>query len=291
MYRNRNVSVIIPALNEEDAIGPVVAELVALSICKTCSTLSCQSHAQTHSQSNLIASDSGRFSQDACEHDWHPLVDRVTVCDNGSTDHTARVARKAGAHVVSELTPGYGAACYTALSALVEKDLIVFVDGDYSVVSEEVPRLLQPLIDGEDLVIGSRTLGNCERGALTLPQRFGNRLAALLILILWRKPVSDLGPFRAITYKALMEIDMQDRAFGWTVEMQVRAIQLRHRVVEVPITTKRRIGQSKISGTLQGVIGAGRGILGMIAKLYLQQVLFDRSRFKRADRRADERSA
>ncbi len=258
MYCNRHVSVIIPALNEEQAIGHVVSELKALRL------------------SN--ASDTA-------------LIDTVIVCDNGSTDRTAQAARDSGAHVVKELTPGYGAACYKALCTPIEKDLIVFVDGDYSVVTDEVPSLLQPLIDGEDLVIGSRTLGHCERGALTYPQRFGNRLAALLIFILWRKPVSDLGPFRAITNAALTDIDMQDRAFGWTVEMQVRAIQLGQRVVEVPVTTKQRIGQSKISGTLRGVIGAGKGILGMIGKLYLQQIIFDRSRFKRSNRVPNRPSA
>ena len=229
--------------------------------------------------------------QKRCNHDWHPLVDQIIVCDNGSTDNTAQVATDAGAQVVQEETPGYGAACNTALSALTEKDLIVFVDGDYSVIATEVPLLLQPLIDGGDLVIGSRTSGNCERGALTLPQRFGNRLAVLLILLLWRARVSDLGPVRAITHKALTEIDMQDRAFGWTVEMQVRAIQLGQQVIEVPVTTKCRVGQSKISGTLRGVIGAGKGILGMIGKLYLQQVIFDRARFKHVNRLSNRRSA
>ena len=120
-------------------------------------------------------------------------------------------------------------------------------------------------------MIGSRTLGDCHKGALSIPQRVGNKVASELIRLLWNTKVTDLGPFRAVTNEALNSIDMQDRHFGWTVEMQVRAIQLSLNMAEVPVTTQARIGKSKIGGTVKGVIGASRGILGMIFKLYFNE--------------------
>jgi len=139
-------------------------------------------------------------------------------------------------------------------------------------VPQELPALLDPLFDGADLVIGSRTLGHCEKGALSIPQEIGNKLAIALLRLLWRGQVTDLGPFRAITQSALSSIQMTDRKFGWTVEMQIRALQLSLTTVEVPVSTRQRIGKSKISGTVKGVIGAAHGILGTIAKLYWRQL-------------------
>ncbi len=231
--------VIIPALNEAPSIGRVIDGLLALSV------------SDGHEPSLRV-------------------VDDVVVGDNGSTDDTAAIAHRAGAQVVTETDPGYGSACLAALSAPVEKDIVVFVDGDHSVVADELTTLLDPIVEGADIVIGSRTLGNCHKGALSIPQRFGNRVAGILIRVLWNTKVTDLGPFRAVTNEALSKIGMQDRRFGWTVEMQVRAIQLTLKMVEVPVTTRVRIGKSKIGGTVKGVIGASQGILGTIFKLYLK---------------------
>lgn len=250
VYRNRKVCIIIPALNEAPSIGRVIEGLFALTICQQ------QPDGQSdHDRTGAV----GR------------LVDDIIVGDNGSTDATAEIARQAGAMVLAEHEPGYGAACLAALAAPVKKEIVVFVDGDHSVVADELPALLDPIVEGADLVIGSRTLGKCDKGALSIPQRFGNRVASILIRILWGAKVTDLGPFRAITNTALTKIDMKDRRFGWTVEMQVRAIQLSLKTVEVPVTTRVRIGKSKIGGTVKGVIGASRGILGTLFKLYLNE--------------------
>lgn len=135
-------------------------------------------------------------------------------------------------------------------------------------VAGELLPLIDPLFDSADLVIGSRTLGNTEKGALSIPQAFGNRLATALIRMLWKVQVTDLGPFRAISNDALQKLHMSDRRFGWTVEMQVAAIQQSIITVEVPVSTRQRIGKSKISGTVRGVFAAGHGILGTIFKLY-----------------------
>lgn len=251
MYKERSITVVIPALNEEPSIAQVINGLFDLKICKSCWNPELD-------------------SADCSCTEYVSVVDQIIVCDNGSTDNTATEARNCGALVVEEPERGYGAACLAALAAPVEKDIIAFVDGDHSVVAEELPALLDPLFAGADLVIGSRTLGETEKGALSIPQAFGNHLASALIRLLWKAKVTDLGPFRAITNRALVELKMSDRKFGWTVEMQVLALQQHKRVVEVPVTTKRRIGQSKISGTLRGVIGAAHGILGTIAKLYIR---------------------
>lgn len=236
MIQQQHVSAVIPALNEERAIGRVVAELINL-----------------------------RNTQQL------PLIDTVVVCDNGSSDATATIAQQAGARVVHQRKPGYGIACLTAIAALEYTDIVLFVDGDHSCVAAQAESLLQKAADGTDLVIGSRTLGHMEPGALTLPQQFGNWLAARLIRILWGARVTDLGPYRAIRYTALQRLRMADHRFGWTVEMQIKAIQLGQTIEEVPVDSTRRIGQSKISGTLRGVIGAAHGILGTIAKLRWQQ--------------------
>ena len=195
-----------------------------------------------------------------------PLLARVIVTDNGSTDGTGHMATVAGAMVVREERRGYGYACMAGIHAAHDADILLFVDGDHSIVYEETNALLAPFKDGADLVIGARK--NIALGAMTLPQLFGNDLACRLSRLLWKVPMSDLGPFRAITQRALMQIDMQDMTYGWTVEMQLRAFELGQKVVEVPVSLNCRIGQSKVSGTVRGVLGAGIGIFSMIGKLW-----------------------
>lgn len=270
MFRNRKVTVIIPALNEAPSIGQVVTGLFALEVCSRCQRMAYSNESGKQAVINLSRAD--KYCSNDCGRSCTKLVDEVVVGDNGSSDDTAQIARRCGAIVINEPQPGYGAACLAALSAPVEMDLVVFVDGDHSVVPEELPFLLDPLISGADLVIGSRTLGSCANGALSIPQRMGNRLASALMEFLWDGKVTDLGPFRAITYQALEQIQMTDRRFGWTVEMQIRALQLSLKTVEIPVTTRARIGKSKIGGTVKGIIGASHGILGMIARLYWRQV-------------------
>jgi len=213
------------------------------------------------------------------ESEGMPLVDEIIVCNNGSTDDTARLARDAGALVVNEFRLGYGYACRAALRALrykleIAPDYVIFVDGDGSVKSDEVFKLLEQLQSGYQLVVGSRENDKLESRALSPHQRFGNLVASRLIQVIWGERVTDLGPFRAMRYSSLLELDMQDKRFGWTVEMQVKAIQAGLRYAEVAVTTKRRIGVSKISGTVKGSIGAGVGIFGKIFTLYWQQAKF-----------------
>ncbi|HET9950989.1 MAG TPA: glycosyltransferase family 2 protein [Candidatus Eisenbacteria bacterium] len=227
------VAAVIPALNEADSIGLVLADLP------------------------------------------RPLIERVVVCDNGSTDGTSSVARAAGALVVEEPSRGYGAACLKALAALEADppDVVLFLDADRSDDAGEAPALLAPILDGSaDLVIGSRALGRAEPGSLTPAQRFGNRLAATLLRVLYGVPTTDLGPFRAIRWEALRSLGMEDRDFGWTVEMQVKAARAGLRTREVAVRYRRRAGSSpsKISGTLRGTILAGSKILGTIAADYLR---------------------
>ncbi len=214
-------ALIIPALDEEHAIGPLLA-----AIDRT-------------------------------------LVRDVIVGDNGSRDATAAVARAGGALVVHVAERGYGAACAGALTALApDIDLVVFMDADGSDDPAEMPLLVAPIVsDRADVVIGSRALGRVEAGALTPQQRFGNWLATHLIAVLYGHRYTDLGPFRAIRRELLDRIAMRDRRYGWTVEMQVRALQLRARVEEVPVRYRRRVGRSKISGTVSGVLKAGWWIL------------------------------
>ena len=235
MYRNMTIGVVIPALDEESAIGSVVGDLRALR-----------------------------------NADGGPVVDDVVVCDNGSTDETARRATEAGARIVRESRAGYGSACLAALAALRPVDAVLFTDGDHAFHACEAPRLLDALADGADLAIGSRTLGRREHGALTRSQTFGNAVATVLIRVLFGQRVTDLGPYRAIRTPALAGLHMADPAFGWTVEMQVKAIQAGLTTVEVPVDTRARIGESKISGTLRGAVGAGVGILSTIARLRLR---------------------
>lgn len=222
MRRGKRIGVVIPALNEQDAIGHVISSIP----------------------------------------DW---ADIVVVGDNGSTDATAARARAAGAIVVVEPDRGYGAACLAALPRLGPVDIVVFVDGDFSDHPEEMAALVDPIAEGNfDLVVGSRTLGRAELGALTVQQRFGNWLATWLIRLIWGVKFTDLGPFRAIRQNHLADLGMADRNYGWTVEMQVKAAERRYRILEVPVSYRRRIGISKISGTIRGTVLAGTKILSII---------------------------
>lgn len=230
MRSSKRVAVVIPAQNEADAIGKVIAEIPA----------------------------------------W---VDQVVVADNGSVDDTATVAEAAGATIITEPEPGYGAACLAGMSVTKDADIIVFLDGDYSDYPSEMARLVDPIAGNTvDMVIGSRAMGTREAGSLTPPQRFGNWLATTLIRIIWGGHYTDLGPFRAIDRAALDRLSMADRDYGWTVEMQIRALEEGLRVQEVPVNYRRRIGISKISGTIRGTVSAGTKILYIIARQALRRL-------------------
>ena len=191
----------------------------------------------------------------------------VVVVDNGSTDRTASVARDHGATVVHEQRRGYGAACLRGLAAAGRPDIVVFLDADHSDEPAEMPQLVEPIMrDEADLVIGSRVLGEAEAGALSPPQRFGNALASFLLRRIWGQACSDLGPFRAIRFDVLRALAMDDLGYGWTVQMQARAMRMGWRVQEVPVSYRKRIGRSKISGTVRGVLGAGTKILTTIGR-------------------------
>ena len=206
-------------------------------------------------------------------------VDAIVVADNGSRDATAAVARAGGATVVSEPEAGYGAACLAGIKALPEVDTVVFVDGDNSDFPEDMAELVDPILSGQaDLVIGSRVLGEAEAGALTPQQRWGNWLATTLIRLVWGVRFTDLGPFRAVTREALTRLAMADRTYGWTVEMQIKAAEQGLRCREVPVRYRRRIGVSKISGTVRGVILAGSKILSIIAVRALRRIAVNRPR-------------
>ena len=187
--------------------------------------------------------------------------------DNGSTDRTAEVAASLGARVVREARRGYGSACLRGIAEARAPDVVVFLDGDFSDYPEEMTGLLQPIQNEQaDLVIGSRTLGKREKDALPAHARFGNRLASLLIRWFFGHRYTDLGPFRAIRYSSLMTLQMTDSNFGWTVEMQIKALGRGLRVQEVAVSYRKRIGQSKISGTIAGSVKAGMKIIWTIFK-------------------------
>lgn len=232
MINNPNIAVIIPALNEAQSIGEVVTSLRDLPAINS------------------------------------PKPPMIIVVDNGSDDGTADIATQAGAKIVYENERGYGAACLAGIAALPDEvNIILFMDADGSDVPEEAIDLIAPIHLGQaDMVIGSRSLGHIEAGAMTPPQRFGNWLSTRLVKLIWQKEITDLGPFRAIRRDALEQLEMADRDFGWTIEMQVKAIQHDMRVLERPANYRKRIGISKISGTIGGVWGAGTKILYVIAR-------------------------
>ena len=205
-------------------------------------------------------------------------VDDVVVVDNGSTDATAERARRHRAHVVHEPRRGYGAACLAGLRALHSPDVVVFLDADFSDYPEEMGRLVDPIVCGDaDFVLGAREVEPGSPPSLGLIQRLGNRLACALIHLRWRVRYRDLGPFRAIRRNALEALDMRDPGFGWTVEMQIAAARARLRTLEVPTRYRRRIGRSKISGTLSGAVKAGCKILYVIASHALSGTLSPRA--------------
>ena len=191
------------------------------------------------------------------------LYQQIIVADNGSRDRTAEIARCAGATVVAEPQRGYGAACLRALANLPpDTDTVVFMDADSSDDPREAAALLEPILKGRaDFVLGSRTLGKAEKGSLQPHQRVGNALATFLIRVLFGYRYTDLGPFRAIRLDALRKLDMRDRNYGWTIEMQIKAVRRKLRIEEVPVSYRNRIGISKVSGNLKASVLAGIKIL------------------------------
>lgn len=199
------------------------------------------------------------------------IVRNIIVCDNGSKDSSASVALSQGAVVVHENRKGYGYACLAGLEYVenleITPDILVFLDGDYSDYPQELTRLVQPIQEGNaDVVIGSRALGAREKGSMTPQQIFGNWLATTLIRLFFHYRFTDLGPFRAISYEKLKQLQMEDKTFGWTVEMQIKAAKQNLACLEVPVSYRKRIGTSKVSGTIKGTLMAGYKIIWTILK-------------------------
>jgi glycosyltransferase involved in cell wall biosynthesis len=199
------------------------------------------------------------------------LIREVVVVNNNSTDHTSEKAALAGATVLDELEQGYGAACLKGMSYLEAKsippDVVVFIDGDYSDYPGEIPSVIEPILKNDmDFVIGSRALGQREQGAMMPQQIFGNWLATKLMRLFYGVTFTDLGPFRAIKWNKLLQLGMCDRNYGWTVEMQLKAAKMKLKCTEVPVSYRKRIGVSKVSGTAKGTIMAGYKIITTIFK-------------------------
>jgi glycosyltransferase involved in cell wall biosynthesis len=226
---DQQIVVVIPAYNEEQSVGKVVNDIPK---------------------------------------NW---VKTIIVCNNNSCDNTKQVALDAGAIVVDQPLPGYGNACLKGLEYIraqaLKPDIVVFIDGDYSDYPEELPLIIQPILDGNfDMVIGSRALGVREKGSMQPQQVFGNWLSTTLLRWIYGYRFTDLGPFRAITWSALEQLKMEDKNYGWTVEMQVKAAKQKLRCTEVAVNYRNRIGVSKVSGTIKGSIMAGYKILLTIFK-------------------------
>jgi glycosyltransferase involved in cell wall biosynthesis len=199
------------------------------------------------------------------------MVNEIVVVNNNSTDHTRKNALIAGATVLDEQKQGYGFACLRGIQYLEEKqekpDIVVFLDADYSDFPEELPVIVKPILqENFDIVIGSRALGKREKRSMTPQQIFGNRLATVLLKLLYGVRYTDLGPFRAIKFDKLLELQMTDKTYGWTVEMQLKAAKKNFKIMEVPVSYRRRIGVSKISGTVKGTVMAGYKIISTIIK-------------------------
>jgi glycosyltransferase involved in cell wall biosynthesis len=253
------LDVIIPAYNEAGAIGLVVSEIPRAFALPGVSALSGEAQGDSSQQTQAGDGDTSRPTQATVRH--------VVVVDNGSTDNTSAVARAAGAVVLREDRPGYGNACLRGMDYLAKlpegpPDTVVFLDGDHSDYPEQMPELVAPIASGEArMVIGSRALGQAEKGSLTPQQIWGNRLAVFLLRVLYGVRYTDLGPFRAIDWASLQGLGMVDRNYGWTVEMQVKAAKQGLPATEVPVRYRQRIGTSKVSGTVRGTFGAGYKIL------------------------------
>ena len=197
-------------------------------------------------------------------------IHEIIVVDNNSTDNTSRFAQEKGARVVEEKRKGYGSACLKGISELDNPDIVVFLDGDFSDYPEEIEKLVAPIVSGEmDFVLGSRMILPESRLALLPQSRYGNQLAVFLISMFFSHQYTDLGPFRAIRYNSLKSICMQDTNFGWTVEMQIKAVQKGLRILEIPVKYRDRIGVSKITGTFSGTVKAGTKIIYTIFKYLL----------------------
>ncbi len=219
------VTAIIPALDEEDAIGGTVS----------------------------------RLSRD--------LVHEIIVVDNGSRDRTAERAAAAGARVVAEARRGYGSACLAGVRAAAAANVLVFLDGDGSDVPEDITHVLRPILEGKaDLVLGSRTLGDREPGSLSAHQVAGNWIVLTLLRLLTGVRLTDLGPFRAIRSEAMAQLDMCHPTYGWPVEMVVKAVRRGLRIAEVPVGTRRRIGRSKVAGTVRGSVLAGYHLIATVLR-------------------------
>ena len=197
------------------------------------------------------------------------IIEEIVVVNNGSTDDTARIAQQNGAVVLTENRRGYGWACLKGMEYLEKKDIeiVVFLDGDYSDDPKEIIQLIEPIKKNEyEFVVGSRVLGKCQKGSLKAHQIFGNKLATFLIRFFLGGVFTDLGPFRAIKQESLSKLSMKDKTYGWTVEMQIKAVKQNLKYIEVPVSYKPRIGKSKVSGTIKGSVKAGAIILFWIFK-------------------------